>query len=56
VWNAVRADALARAVAAGHRIVAPGQYQRAVGGGQPGTRAPGVTTSFTIRGSSALPD
>jgi len=40
----------------GERLVAPGTYQLNVGGGQPGTNAESVGTSFTIRGEQKLPD
>ena len=39
---------------AGERIVAPGAYTLTVGGGQPGTDAPGATARFTITGASKL--
>jgi len=46
---------LSSVTAAGKRIVAPGAYQVTVGGGQPGTGAPGATTSFSVNGSYPLP-
>ena len=39
---------------AGERIVAPGAYTLTVGGGQPGTGAPGVSARFTVTGVSKL--
>jgi beta-glucosidase len=39
---------------AGERIVAPGAYTLTVGGGQPGTDAPGASAHFTINGASKL--
>jgi beta-glucosidase len=39
---------------AGERIVAPGAYTLTVGGGQPGTGAPGASARFTITGVSKL--
>jgi beta-glucosidase len=47
--------ALSSVTEAGERVVAPGAYRLHVGGGQPGTAAPGVGAAFTIRGQSALP-
>jgi beta-glucosidase len=41
---------------AGDRIVAPGAYQVSVGGGQPGTSAPGGQASFSVRGEQKLPE
>jgi beta-glucosidase len=40
----------------GDRIIAPGSYKLSVGGGQPGTDAPVVETSFTITGEAHLPE
>jgi len=40
---------------AGRRAVAPGAYRLFIGGGQPGTAAPGGETSFSIEGEAALP-
>ena len=40
----------------GDRMVSPGTYSVAIGGGQPGTGAPGVEASFSIRGTERLPD
>jgi len=40
---------------AGRRAVAPGTYRLFIGGGQPGTAAPGGETSFSIEGEAALP-
>ena len=41
---------------AGDRIVAAGAYTLRVGGGQPGTSAPGVQASFSIHGEQKLPE
>jgi beta-glucosidase len=41
---------------AGDRIVAAGPYRISVGGGQPGTGAAVVETSFSIRGEQKLPE
>ena len=41
---------------AGDRIVAAGPYRISVGGGQPGTGATVVETSFSIRGEQKLPE
>src|SRR4029077_2215771 len=41
---------------AGDRIVAAGAYQVSVGGGQPGTSAPGAQALFSIRGKQKLPE
>jgi beta-glucosidase len=40
---------------AGDRVVAAGAYRLTVGGGQPGTGAPGMTMNFTIAGQVTLP-
>jgi beta-glucosidase len=40
---------------AGERVVAAGAYRLAVGGGQPGTGAPGMAVSFSITGQVTLP-
>jgi beta-glucosidase len=40
---------------AGDRIVAPGSYRLFIGGGQPGTGAPGAEVQFTIQGEQKLP-
>ena len=40
----------------GDRIVAEGSFGISVGGGQPGTIAPGVAARFSIRGEQKLPD
>jgi beta-glucosidase len=39
---------------AGDRVVAPGDYNISVGGGQPGAGAPATIGKFTVRGSAAL--
>ena len=41
---------------AGDRMVAAGDYSISVGGGQPGTGAPAVDASFSIRGEQKLPE
>ncbi len=41
---------------AGEPIIAAGEYTLSVGGGQPGTAAPGVAGRFTIQGTVALPE
>jgi len=41
---------------AGDRIVAPGEHHITVGGGQPGTEAPVVEATFSIRGEQKLPE
>jgi beta-glucosidase len=40
----------------GNPIVAPGDYTVSIGGGQPGTGAPGVSGKFKIEGQLALPE
>jgi beta-glucosidase len=40
----------------GQRIVAPGSYRIIVGGGQPGTASPLVSSPFVVRGEQQLPD
>jgi beta-glucosidase len=40
----------------GGRIIAGGPYRIRVGGGQPGTGAAGMETSFSIRGEQKLPE
>ena len=40
----------------GDRIVAPGSYRVAVGGGQPGTSAPQAEAEFSISGEQRLPE
>ena len=40
---------------AGTRAVVPGNYRVFIGGGQPGTEAPGSAASFLIEGEAALP-
>jgi beta-glucosidase len=40
----------------GEPIVAAGEYRVRVGGGQPGTDAPGVDGKFTVAGQMTLPD
>ncbi len=42
--------------AAGDRLVAAGAYRVSVGGGQPGTAAPGAEARFSIRGEQRLPE
>jgi beta-glucosidase len=39
----------------GTRAVVPGNYRLFIGGGQPGTEAPGSDASFVIEGEAALP-
>ena len=39
----------------GKRAVMPGDYDLFIGGGQPGTDAPGGEASFSIEGEAALP-
>jgi beta-glucosidase len=39
----------------GDRLVAEGAYQLFIGGGQPGTGAPGAEVQFTIQGQQKLP-
>jgi beta-glucosidase len=41
---------------AGVRLTAPGEYRVSVGGGQPGTGAPGVEARFVIRQEHILPE
>ena len=41
---------------AGEHVVASGAYHLSIGGGQPGTNAESVRTSFVIRGEAKLPD
>ena len=41
---------------AGEPIVAAGEYTLSVGGGQPGTTAPVVTTHFNVQGTATLPE
>ncbi len=41
---------------AGDHVVRPGEYQVAVGGGQPGFGAPGVQSRLTIAGEQKLPE
>ena len=41
---------------AGDRLIAPGSYKLSIGGGQPGTAAPVVESSFRITGRTPLPD
>src|SRR5271157_879320 len=41
---------------AGLRLIAPGDYRIAVGGGQPGTGAPQTEGKFSITGERKLPD
>jgi beta-glucosidase len=40
----------------GDRVIAPGDYSIAVGGGQPGGAAPWVQASFVIKGEKRLPE
>jgi len=40
----------------GDRVIAPGEYHLSVGGGQPGTDAPTVGSSFQIKGELAVPE
>ena len=40
--------------ASGTRLVGAGRYGISVGGGQPGTGAPGVTAEFEVRGERTL--
>jgi beta-glucosidase len=40
----------------GNPIVAPGEYTVSIGGGQPGTGAPGVSGKLNIEGQLALPE
>ena len=40
----------------GEPMVAEGAYTVSVGGGQPGTGAPAVAGSFTVKGSVTLPE
>jgi beta-glucosidase len=40
---------------AGNHVVSAGVYRLSVGGGQPGTSAPGTETTFTITGQKELP-
>jgi beta-glucosidase len=42
--------------ASGDRIIVPGNYGLTIGGGQPGTGAPSLQTTFTIRGQQTLPE
>jgi beta-glucosidase len=41
---------------AGEPVIAEGQYSVSVGGGQPNTGAPSVTSSFRITGTKTLPE
>lgn len=49
------ARALSGVDGAGERSVAPGDYRIFVGGGQPGTGAPGHAAEFRIEGEASLP-
>jgi len=40
----------------GDRVVAPGAYSIAVGGGQPGTAASPLESDFTVSGEKPLPE
>jgi len=46
---------LSSVTADGKRIVAPGAYRLSVGGGQPGTGAPGSEATFSVSGDYPLP-
>ena len=48
--------ALSSVTEAGDIVVAPGTYSVSVGGGQPGTGAPSITTKFAINGQIFLPE
>ncbi len=52
---ALDARALSSVAANGDRAVQPGDYRVFVGGGQPGTGAPGGDVAFSITGSAVLP-
>ena len=41
---------------AGVRLDAAGEYRISVGGGQPGTNAANVETTFTMQGERILPE
>ncbi len=41
---------------AGDPVVAEGAYTLSIGGGQPGTSAPGVTGKFSVQGTQKLPE
>jgi beta-glucosidase len=41
---------------AGDRVIAAGEYRVNVGGGQPGTAAPGAVASFSVQGTQKLPE
>jgi beta-glucosidase len=47
---------LGMVTAIGQPIIAPGEYKVRVGGGQPGTDAPGVSGSFQVSGQIGLPE
>jgi beta-glucosidase len=38
------------------RVVASGNYRIYIGGGQPGTSAPGVEAAFHVKGQQKLPE
>jgi beta-glucosidase len=40
----------------GNPIIAQGKYSISIGGGQPGTEAPAVNTTFQINGTKPLPE
>jgi beta-glucosidase len=40
---------------AGTRLIGAGTYELSVGGGQPGTGAPGAKANFSITGEKPLP-
>ena len=41
---------------AGEPIIAEGQYKISIGGGQPGTGAPGAAGTFQVKGTKTLPE
>ena len=47
---------LGMVTADGHPIIAGGDYTISIGGGQPGTAAPGVSTHFRVQGQVDLPE
>jgi beta-glucosidase len=51
---ALDARGLSSVTPAGARVVAPGRYTVSVGGGQPGTGAPGQQAAFRIQGTAAV--
>jgi beta-glucosidase len=56
VHLALEARDLSHVNAAGTRVVSKGKYWITVGGGQPGTSASQVETSFSVLGNQTLPD